>query len=140
MKSNHLRGHKNALIKCSSASFESLQQLHHLLNYTGCQQTAICNEGMFCHIMTTDGWRQTGYAFQFASGNNNNYSSRRSSLHCRIHFAARIRLHTPTPRRRPRPGRDRRQARPPGSGRVTVDFQLLTHSWNFSFGRVIMGC
>lgn len=80
MKSNHLRGHKNALIKCSS-SCESLQQLDYLLNYFGCQQTAICNEGMFSHIMTTDSWCQTGYAFQFVPGNNNNYSSCKSSLH-----------------------------------------------------------
>ncbi len=61
--------------------FESLQQLDYLLNYFGCQQTAICNEGMFSHIMTTDSWCQTGYAFQFVSGNNNNYSSCKSSLH-----------------------------------------------------------
>lgn len=75
-------------------SFESLQQLDYLLNYTGCQQTAICNEGMFSHIMTTDSWCQTGYAFQFAAGNNNNYSSCKSSLHysmgsfCRAHHAS----------------------------------------------------
>lgn len=62
-------------------SFESLQQLDYLLNYFGCQQTAICDEGMFSHIMTTDSWCQTGYAFQFVSGNNNNYSSCKSSLH-----------------------------------------------------------
>lgn len=77
-------------------SFESLQQLHHLLNYIGCQQTAICNEGMFSHIMTTDSWCQTGYAFQFVSGNNNNYSSCKSLLHYRIHFAAHI-SQNPTP-------------------------------------------
>lgn len=62
-------------------SFESLQQLDYLLNYTGCHQTAICNEGMFSHIMTTDRWCHTGYAFQFVSGNNNNYSSCKSSSH-----------------------------------------------------------
>lgn len=61
-------------------SFESLQQLDYLLNYIGCHQTAICNGGMFSHIMTTDSWCQTGYAFQFVSGNNNNYSSCKSSL------------------------------------------------------------
>lgn len=77
-------------------SFESLQQLHHLLNYIGCQQTAICNEGMFSHIMTTDSWCQTGYAFQFVSGNHNNYSSCKSLLHYRIHFAAHI-SQNPTP-------------------------------------------
>lgn len=60
--------------------FESLHQLHCLLNYFGCQQTAICKEGMFTHIMTTDSWCQAGYAFQFVSGNNNNYSSCKSSL------------------------------------------------------------
>lgn len=62
-------------------SFESLQQPDYLLNYFGCQQTAICDEGMFSHIMTTDSRCQTGYAFQFVSGNNNNYSSCKSSLH-----------------------------------------------------------
>lgn len=36
---------------------------------------------MFPHIMTTDSWCHTGYAFQFVSGNNNNYSSCKSSLH-----------------------------------------------------------
>lgn len=143
MKSNHLRGHKNALIKCSSASFESLQQLHHLLNYTGCQQTAICNEGMFCTIMTTDGWRQTGYAFQFASGNNNNYSSCRSSLHYRIHFAA----HIPLPTHQ-HPKKD--HARPAREGQVAGQAVQLQLSYgrlstfdtlpDFSLGRVIMSC
>lgn len=79
--------------------FESLQQLDYLLNYFGCQQTAICNEGMFSHIMTTDSWCQTGYAFQFVPGNNNNYSSCKSSLHYsmnsfrRAHISQNTQLH-----------------------------------------------
>ena len=45
--------------------FECAQQPDYLLNYFGCQQTAICNQGMFSHVMTTDSWSQSGYAFQF---------------------------------------------------------------------------
>lgn len=56
---------------------------HHrlLLNYFGCQPDSYLQTGgMFAHIMTTDSRCQAGYAFQFVSGNNNNYSSRKSSL------------------------------------------------------------